>query len=194
MDIRVRTFNELGLNAFSNKNNKLALEYFEEALRIDPKDEAVLLNKSKVFIQKRSLVEAIATLDGLLVINSKNQEAKELRENCLDLLRKGSSDIFLGSENEHTTDAPDADIIEFEILVDEDRDKTDEESKMIRDEKESSVTVLAESKTDLISPEKTRTEAIRKSNEIIKKVAAAEKKGIVIVNIKQYLVLELLFS
>ena len=187
MDIRVRTFNELGLNAFSNKNNKLALEYFEEALRIDPKDEAVLLNKSKVFIQKRSLVEAIATLDGLLVINSKNQEAKELRENCLDLLRKGSSDIFLGSENEHTTDAPDADIIEFEILVDEDRDKTDEESKMIRDEKESSVTVLAESKTDLISPEKTRTEAIRKSNEIIKKVAAAEKKGIVIVNIKQYL-------
>ena len=52
MDIRVRTFNELGLNAFSNKNYKLALEYFDEALKIDSGNESILLNKCKIFVKR----------------------------------------------------------------------------------------------------------------------------------------------
>ena len=77
MDLRVRTFNELGLNAYKNKNYKLALEYFDEALEIDPDNHEVLLNKANVFLKRRSLTEAIGNLDRILNVDPENKEASK---------------------------------------------------------------------------------------------------------------------
>ena len=180
MDIRVRTFNELGLNAFSNKNYKLALEYFSEALNIDSSNETVLINKSKVYVERRALVEAISTLDNLLNINSSNEEAIDMRKNCLELLRKGATDVLVPVDGDarppssvKSTDAEEIFPSEKETGPQE---KAKDLSLMIPQKKSS------DKKNDI-----ERNEAIELSNEIIRKVTEFEKKGIVINDIKPYL-------
>ncbi len=181
MDIRVRTFNELGLNAFSNKNYKLALEYFDEALNIDSGNETVLLNRSKVYVEKRSLVEAISTLDNLLNINSSNQEALNMRNNCLELLRKGPTDVLVPVDDR-------ARAISLEKAADmEDIFSSDEKEKRPADKAKDLSRLIPEKGSLDKKDDAKRNEAIELSNEIIRKVTEFEKKGIVINDIKPYL-------
>ena len=180
MDIRVRTFNELGLNAFSNKNYKLALEYFSEALNIDSGNETVLINKSKVYVERRALVEAISTLDNLLNINSSNEEAIDMRKNCLELLRKGATDVLVPVDGDARPPSSVKSTDTEEIFPSEKKTRPQEKAKdlslMIPQKKSS------DKKNDV-----ERNEAIELSNEIIRKVTGFEKKGIVINDIKPYL-------
>jgi len=180
MDIRVRTFNELGLNAFSNKNYKLALEYFSEALNIDSGNETVLINKSKVYVERRALVEAISTLDNLLNINSSNEEAIDMRNNCLELLRKGPTDVLVpvdgGAQPPSSVKSADTE----EIFPSEKETRPREKAKDL------SLIIPRKKSSDHIDDVE-RNEAIELSNEIIRKVTEFEKKGIVINDIKPYL-------
>ena len=191
MDIRVRTFNELGLNAFSNKNYKLALEYFDEALKIDSGNETILLNKCKVFIKRRSLVEAIGSLDNLLAMNSSNQEAADMRTDCLEMLRKGTTEIELSKkEDSLAMDNALAPIEEFQEIssdelfevVEENIEKSGKRKKKPLSKDKAPLKKFVDSGSD-----ETKSKAIQKSNEIIQKVTEFEKKGIVINDIKPYL-------
>lgn len=190
MDIRVRTFNELGLNAFSNKNYKLALEYFDEALKIDSGNEAILLNKCRVFIKRRSLVEAIGSLDNLLLKNPSNQEASDMRSDCLEMLRKGTTEIQLPKEESIPADNTLGAVEEiheisseelFEV-VEEKIDKPEKRMKKSSGKAKAPFKKYVDSGTD-----ETKSKAIQKSNEIIQKVTEFEKKGIIISDIKPYL-------
>jgi tetratricopeptide (TPR) repeat protein len=191
MDIRVRTFNELGLNAFSNKNYKLALEYFDEALKIDSGNEAILLNKCKVFVKRRSLVEAIGSLDNLLAMNSSNQEAGDMRTECLEMLRKGTTEIkfpkkedsvaqdntFTAMEEVHEIGSDEI----FEVV-----EERTEDSGRRKKRSPSKDRAPLKKYVDSCSDEM-KSKAIQKSNEIIQKVTEFEKKGIIINDIRPYL-------
>jgi len=191
MDIRVRTFNELGLNAFSNKNYKLALEYFDEALKIDSSNEDILLNKCKVFVKRRSLVEAIGSLDNLLAMNSSNQEAVDMRSDCLEMLRKGTTEIELPKKEAAVKEDDEVSSTEelgetssdefFEVVEEKDEDSREKEKKSTSKDV-APLKKFVDSGTD-----ETKSKAIQKSNEIIRNVADFEKKGIVINDIKPYL-------
>lgn len=196
MDIRVRTFNELGLNAFSNKNYRLAVEYFDEALKIDPSYEAVKLNKCKVFIEKRSLVEAIGALDGILGENPSNEEAGKLRESCLNQLRRGPVEMNVPSKEPEVMELGQDEVIE--IFEEEGDGEGEEETVLhpVEDERDDTPGAgeLVKRKPVIRKEipgdpryEQIRSEAIEKSNEILRKVADYESRGIVITDIKAHL-------
>ena len=194
MDIRVRTFNELGLNAFSNKNYKLALEYYDEALKIDPANDTVIINKCKVFMEKRSLVEAIGALDGVIARGVSNDEAERLRESCLDMLRKGPTEVLVPEEENA---AMEIDQEEFIEIFDEEEEGGEEGTLVlspVEDEEENDKRPRRK-KRPVIRKEipgdpdfkEIRSRAIEKSNEILRRVAEFESKGVVISDIKPYL-------
>lgn len=63
-----------------------ALNCYNEALHLEPKNDIFLSNKGVAFIELNRFEEAIDCLKKALIINPANEDAQILRDECLDNL------------------------------------------------------------------------------------------------------------